>query len=341
MTLFDMDAVIIREEKYLTEDFVPEEMLHRDGQKQEVANSLKPAIAGRTPGNLFLYGPTGTGKTSMIKWIFQELEKNTQKAKCVYVNVWRKDTTHAILTEILRQLNIFTTLKQSRNEMLDLLNKNIKNNGYKLVICLDEIDQLRDEELLYTFSRDGHSLVLISNDKYALMDLDDRIKSSLTLNSIEFPKYSPKDIENIIAQRSEYGLIQNAIVDEHLRIIAHQSRGDARVAIDLLRKSVLNAESDNCSKIDIKHVKKAIDEKEFLRKSKVLPRLNPHQKLLYEIIEQEKQIESGKLYELYSNRSDSPVIDRTYRKFMTFLVNQKIIESISDGRWRKYRIINE
>ena len=223
MSLFDIDSLIIRNETYLMEDFVPEEITHRDGQKQEIANSLKPAIVGRTPRNLFLYGSTGTGKTSLVHWIFRELEKNTSKSRCVYVNVWKKDTTHAILSEILRQLKVFTNLKQSRTEMLDLLNKDIETKKYKLIICLDEVDQLRDDELLYTFSREGHGLVLISNDKYALMDTDDRIKSSLSLNSVEFPAYKPEDIQDIIARRVEFALAPSCIKDEFLRIISYQS----------------------------------------------------------------------------------------------------------------------
>ena len=341
MSLFDIDSIIIKEEKYLSEDFAPEEILHRDGQKQEIANSLKPAIIGRSPRNIFIYGPTGTGKTSLINWIFHELNNSTQKSRCVYVNVWKKDTTHAILTELLRQLNIFKNQKQSRNELLDRLSKDIESKDYKLIICLDEVDQLRDDEILYTFSRNGYGLVLISNDKYALIDIDERIKSSLSLNSIEFPQYRPEDIQDIIKTRSVVALIPNSIKDEYLRIISYQSKGDARVALDILKKSALNAESENSKVIDIKHVKQAIDEKEFLRKNKLLPRLNKHQRLLYDIIEAEKEIESGKLYDAYCKKSESPVIARTYRKFMTFLVNQKVIESINDGRWRSYRIISE
>ena len=302
MSLFDLDSIIIKDEKYLSEDFAPEEILHRDGQKQEIANSLKPAIIGRSPRNIFLYGSTGAGKTSLINWIFQELNNNTQKSRCVYVNVWKKDTTHAILTEMLRQLNIFTNQKQSRNELLDRLSADMEQKNYRLIICLDEVDQLRDDEILYTFSRNGYGLVLISNDKYALMDIDERIKSSLSLNSIEFPPYKPEEIQDIIKIRSAAAFIPNSIKDEYLRIISYQSRGDVRVALDILKKSALDAEAENSKIIDIKHVKRAIDEKEFLRKSKVLPSLNPNQKLLYSIIETEKEIESGKDIGLFLSR---------------------------------------
>ncbi|MEA3229800.1 MAG: AAA family ATPase, partial [archaeon] len=154
MGLFDVGNSLIADENMLIEEYVPEEMMHRDGQKQEIANALKPATVGRSISNVFLYGETGVGKTSLTRWIFRELEKHASaRVKTIYINCWKRSTSHAILTEILLKLGVFTNLKQPTNELIDSLEKYCKKNSVSLVVALDEVDQLNDEEILYTFSR--------------------------------------------------------------------------------------------------------------------------------------------------------------------------------------------
>ncbi len=58
MGLFDVGNSLIKDENMLMEEYVPEEIMHRDGQTQEVANALKPATVGRSISNVFLFGET-------------------------------------------------------------------------------------------------------------------------------------------------------------------------------------------------------------------------------------------------------------------------------------------
>jgi Cdc6-like AAA superfamily ATPase len=54
---------------------------------------------------------------------------------------------------------------------------------------LDEVDQLRDFDVLYTLARNGFGLILAFTHYHALMHLPTRIRSSLALTEIEFPTY--------------------------------------------------------------------------------------------------------------------------------------------------------
>lgn len=76
------DAPIIINEEALTEAFVPTRLLHREGQVRELESRLKPALKNRSIENIFLMGPSGTGKTTITKWILE----NYFKEISAYIN---------------------------------------------------------------------------------------------------------------------------------------------------------------------------------------------------------------------------------------------------------------
>jgi len=65
----DESEPIIFNELPLTEAFIPTRLLHREGQLRELERCLKPALHNQTIENVFLVGPSGTGKTTLSKWI--------------------------------------------------------------------------------------------------------------------------------------------------------------------------------------------------------------------------------------------------------------------------------
>ncbi len=272
--------------------------------------------------------------------MFRELEKNASvRVKTVYINCWKRPTSHSILTEILLQLGVFTNLKQPKNELVDSLEKFCKKNSVSLIIALDEVDQLNDEEILYTFSRGNIGLMLISNDAYAFMDTDARIKSSLNLRSVEFPKYSADEMSSILKRRAEHALVPGAVSDELLSVISHKAKGDARVGLDMLKRAALLAEEQGKDSVGIDDVMKSVGEEQFLRRDRVLPKLNNDQRILFDIVENSGGISTSSLYEKYSSVASEPIKERTYRKYMESLVKQKILSAEGEGRWRKYRVL--
>src|SRR3989338_1563620 len=183
---YQKEKIVIKNEMPLLEAFVPEEIQHRDGQKQFVAQALQPAIQNMKTRNVFIHGPTGTGKTLLTQWIMNELKQHCD-VKTAYVNCWKKNTPHAVLQDVFSQINIFTNYRHSISELMDKLDKFQQDN--RLILCLDEVDAMTDDSLLYDLARSKTGLIMISNDQYALMNLDSRIKSSLASETIEFPAY--------------------------------------------------------------------------------------------------------------------------------------------------------
>lgn len=329
--------MIIKDEAPLLETFVPEAISHRDGQKQAIAECLKPILMGMKPRNAFLYGPCGTGKTLIATWILKELESHSSMAKTAYVNCWRRTTTHACLTEILRQLDVFTNYKQSTAELLQMVEKESKKK--QLVICLDEFDMLESKEILYNLSRLGIGLILIANDPYALVDVDPRIKSSLNAESIEFPAYKPDEIFDILKERRKYALVPGAIRDEELKMIARLCNGDARIAIETLRRAALIAEEKEEKRIVKEDIQKAFGSTKNLRKTEALKKLNEHEKALYMLLEKHKTLDTVRLFALYKEAVEKPSSQRSYRNYMKHLVQLGLVKSYGELTGRKYEIV--
>ncbi len=70
---------IIRNEEALTFEYVPKLLPHREGQVEEIANSIKPMLNGAKGTNLFITGAPGIGKTASLKWVLRELGEHTDE----------------------------------------------------------------------------------------------------------------------------------------------------------------------------------------------------------------------------------------------------------------------
>src|SRR2546426_805080 len=163
-----MDKLILVDESVFDETFIPERLVSRRGQIEEIARCLKPAKVGKSIKNLYIYGPPGVGKTIVTRWILKE---NFDKIS-VYVNCWSNRTSHKIMEEILLQAGYHVRGKESMSELVRKFEKSKK----KLIICLDESDHMKDAEVLYVLTRNSCGLVLISNQAFSLSRVDNRIR---------------------------------------------------------------------------------------------------------------------------------------------------------------------
>ena len=337
MVLFDRRIVIIRDEQPLLEYFIPESIMHREGQKQELAECLRPVTISRRPRNVFLYGPCGTGKTLLVQWMLRELEGHTSRARTAYVNCWKRNTTHAALTEILSQLDIYVNYRQAATELLKLVEKESKKK--QLVVCLDEVDSLESQEVLYDLARSGVGLVMVSNDAYALMEMDQRVKSSVNAEYIEFPAYKEEEIFEIVHERAKQGLVPGAVRQSELRLVARLADGDARIAIETLRRAAMIAEDKEAERIGAEHIKKAFGSTHLLRKTEALKKLNEHEKILYLLMEKHKKLNTKELWEEYTKADKKPASQRSYRNYMSHLVKLGLIRARGELTGREYEFL--
>lgn len=324
------DSIFI-DDAVFDENFVPENLECRDSQIKELAHSLKRIGVGKLIKNVFVYGPPGVGKTSVIRWILGEHFQNSS----VYVNCWSKKTAHKILEEILRQSG---QIVQGRESTSDLVRK-LEVSRKRPIICLDECDQIKDLDVLYHLTRNGHGIVLISNQSFALTNADYRTRSSLFLHEIEFKPYTAEEITQILKNRIRYGLRPYSISPDLVSIIAKTSGGDARVAIQTLRLAARDAESSGEDIITINEIKEAAKCARKYRMSYLLGKLSDNQKIIFEILKKNRNMPSGRLYEELRNNSSEEIIERSYRNYMHRMKELGLVRESGSGRWKRYEII--
>ena len=327
------EETIVYNELPLTEAFIPTRLFHREGQLRELERCLKPALRNRTIENVFLVGPSGTGKTTLAKWILESYFKEIS----AYVNCWKYRSTHEILKEILLNFQIPVHGRESTGELIKLLENLLKKK--KTIVCLDEVDQLNDFDVLYDLARNGCGLILASTHYHALVNLPSRIKSSLPLTEIEFPAYKPDELFYILKDRVEFSFRPNSISKELIRIASLMAEGDARVGLEILRRAGKKAEDKNMRKVTIEEIKQAAMEAKRFKTSYFTSKLNEHQKIIYEILGKKKRMPSGLLYEEYRKLVKNPVVDRAYRNYMRRMVELGLVKVEGFGRWKIYELI--
>ncbi|MDP6626563.1 MAG: AAA family ATPase, partial [Methanopyri archaeon] len=71
--------------------YQPKNLPHREELVKELASILAPTLRDELPSNIFIYGKTGTGKTSVIRWIADQLSSKAGSIdvhlKIIYVNI--------------------------------------------------------------------------------------------------------------------------------------------------------------------------------------------------------------------------------------------------------------
>src|SRR5207247_3121965 len=151
----------------------------------------------------------------------------------------------------------------------------------QVIVFLDEADRIRDAEVFYHLIKSGAGIVLAFTRPHALFRLPARLKSSLPLTEIEFPRYSTDELNAILKDRVEYSLRSGTLSAKLLKLIATLSGGDARVALEITRRAALKAEERNSRRIALGDVKVASIEANRLRLGYFLSNLNEHQRKLY------------------------------------------------------------
>lgn len=344
----DTNVSIFKDESVFYPGYLPEDIKAREKEIQELSYNLRPISENRKARNVLVFGPPGTGKTLISKFVIRQLSEFTQKAKSIYINAIEDNTRFAVYSKLL---SLYNSPLPRRGLGIDELISRVKEEMTKTdfipVIVIDEVDKLEKSEIstiLYDFSRievskKYFSLILITNYKEFTIALDPRVQSSLFLTEIEFKKYSPIELKEILKERIAYGLIPNVISEDLIGYItgyAAKNGGDARIAIDILYKSAKLSEKKGNLKIDKETI---LESEKLIDAVKLCEKLNfidPIEKEILNAIP-DGGIDSGDLYHNFPKDSD-----RTIRRHLDTLEKMSLIktkENVSQkGKTRKIEL---
>ncbi len=347
---------LFSDERILYPEFIPERLPHRDPEIESMVFAFKPVASGKKPSNVVLLGPSGTGKTVCAKFVVNQLEEFTGRAKKIYVNCFEFNTRSSVLIKIVNALGVPLPRRGlAGDETFSRLLECLKKSNAVPIVVLDEVDQLlRNADgsgVLYDllrmseFQENRVGLIIISNDFSLAARLDPRVKSSLVEEKILFEPYTVKQLKDILNERAENAFFPGALEKESLDLAAaHAAKtgGDARIAIELLLKAGRLAEKENAETVSSLHVKKAMGRLSDTPAKKSVPFLGEMEKKILKLLLEGGEFSTGELHRLYSQKSGKKVSLRHFSSALSGLSSRGLIEAekVVEGMKGKTRKIS-
>ena len=347
---------IIKNRDILHFTYIPNIILHRKSEQEQVTQSLLPILKQSRPSNLLVYGKPGTGKTLVVKKVLSKIQERVEKSnfpiKLIYSNSKNETTLYGLLVSLGRQLD----LKQDElpstglaiSEVFKRLLNKIDEGKLNAIFVIDEIDYLAQlvaktgKDILYQLTRANEQLkqgsltmVGISNDLTFKEKLDPRVISSLGEEEIVFTNYNVEQIKKILEERINESFIENSVEEPALNLcaaLAGGEHGDARRAIDLLRVSGELAERQQSDKVTIEHVREASLKIEENKEEASLKSYPLHEKLVIIAIMKANGSSTGEIYSSYKNLCKALGKDELTQRRITQMLSEIELSGIVSGR---------
>ena len=362
---------IIKNRDILHFTYIPDIILHRKSEQEQVTQSLLPILKQSRPSNLLVYGKPGTGKTLVVKKVLSKIQERVEKSKfpikLVYSNSKEETTLYGLLVSLGRQLDLnekeLPTTGLAISEVFKRLLAKIDEGKLNAIFVIDEIDYLAQlvaktgKDILYQLTRANErlnqgslTLVGISNDLTFKEKLDPRVISSLGEEEVVFTNYNVEQIKKILEERINESFIENSVEEPALNLIAALAggeHGDARRAIDLLRVAGELAERQQSDKVTAEHVREATQKMEENKEEKSLKSFPLHEKLVLISIMKANGSSTGEIYSSYKNLCKTIGKDELTQRRITQMLSEielsglisgRLIHQGIHGRTKKYKL---
>jgi cell division control protein 6 len=318
---FGWDESVFRDEQVLEIDYLPEAFLHRDEQMETLKYALRPAIRGSRPLNVMARGPPGTGKTTAVQKLFDELQ-DIGDVDAIRVNCQVDSTRYAVFSRLFDGLSEYDTPPQGIQfkKLFGQITDHLVEENEVLVVALDDVNYLfyEDEasDTLYSLLRahEAHSgakigVIIVSSDidLDIIEELDSRVRSVFRPEEVHFSAYGEREIVDILRERVKQGFREDAVGPQVLNRVAEHtadSGGDLRVGIDLLRRAGLNAEMRGLTDISTDDVDEAYVKAKHVHLSRHLRGLSESEKALVRVLAEHDGERAGDIYDIFSERTD-------------------------------------
>jgi cell division control protein 6 len=359
-----IESQIFANREVLSPHYTPNKLLYRENEINNIERALAPSLKGERGRNLFIYGRTGTGKTSCVKYVIEEVKNLANiKAKISYVNCRIYNSRYRVLNKIISDhLPTYAKRGYGAVDLYEKITSWVEEDNKILVVVLDEIDLIKDlDDLVYTLTRinsdikaGGVTIIGISNKVSFKEELDPRSLSSLYETEQVFSPYYATELYAILKDRVNQGFKKDVVDDEvihYIAAIAAKEGGDARFSLKVLTKAGELAEERKLSKVTKPIAEEAVKIIGNEVVYELISTLPEHQKIvLYAIALLTKSggtykkltdgndtyLFSGEVYNRYCSLSEGtkrdPKSERWYRKYLSELEMQGLIVSFESGK---------
>ncbi len=318
--MLSWDESVFRDEHVFEIDHVPETFSHRESQMESLKYALRPAVRGSRPLNVIARGPPGTGKTTAVQILFDELRAQTE-VQAVRVNCQVDSTRYAVFSRLFAEIFEYEPPSSgiSFKKLFSQITDRLVDDDEVLVVALDDVNYLFYEseasDTLYSLLRahEAHSgakigVIGVSSDLDldVIESLDTRVQSVFRPEEVYFNKYDEPEIVDILRARARRGfhddVVGPGILDRVAELTAEQG-GDLRVGIDLLRRAGMNAEMRASRTVERTDVEAAYDKSKYVHLSRRLRELSDSESALVSVIADHDGKKAGDIYEAFQEET--------------------------------------
>ena len=319
--MLSWDESVFRNEHVFEIDYVPETFKHREEQTRSLTYALRPAVRGSRPLNVIVRGPPGTGKTTAIQKLYDEVGAQTSEVRTIRVNCQVNATRYSVFSRLFEGTFDYEPPSSgiSFKKLFGQIAEKLVEEDRVLVVALDDVNYLFYEneasDTLYSLLRAHEEypgakigVIVVSSDPAldVIDELDSRVQSVFRPEDVYFPVYDQPEIVDILDERVLRGFHDGVISRETLERVAELTAesGDLRVGIDLLRRAGLNAEMRASRTVELEDAEDAYEKSKYISLSRSLSNLTDTERALLDVIAHNDGDQAGDVYEAFHDRTD-------------------------------------
>jgi len=248
--------------------------VNRKDEFRSLARLFRPVLESEVSQRVLLYGSQGSGKTAITKTFGMAVEsaaaKRQIRMKFVYVDCREWQTLFQVAWKISESLGVGIPQRgYSIHHCFRKIREVLSRQDARLILALDWLGfQVRryacDLAYLLTRQWDGEggnriSLIAATREPKLFELFDAPTKSTFMHNRIELRAYSKSQLKAILLDRASAGFARGAVSEEVVDYVSDiaSAKGDAGLAIRLLRKAGDVADDEKAEKVSLDHVEKA------------------------------------------------------------------------------------
>jgi cell division control protein 6 len=336
------------EERIFTDDHIPRELHHRDGEVDALSTALQPAIHTSQANNVLIAGPSGVGKTVLARHTLDHLGKHAT-ISYTHLDCLGKHTSQ-LLREALHMYPKDTrqiTKTTPRDELLETARSHISR---PYILVLDEADDLPTTDALDVLPSLPHvSVVAICHDEQEFLANTDSSARREIDERIQPHRYSTSELVDILEPRARRGLAPGAVDDDQLHDIADAAAGVARVGIQTLRAAAELASKRGHESIEEQDVEDAPERARSRIRANNLESLTTHHHVIYELVRDatDHTLTGRDLHarydrladQLYYGRTLDPITRRSRRTKLSKLVDYDLLDRDGPNSHPEYSVV--
>jgi Cdc6-like AAA superfamily ATPase len=336
---------MITDARALRPEFIPRDMVHRQGSIDHMVSIIDPLKWSSSAENISIFGPSGTGKTTLAKYVLRKMERSHLDYRWGYVNCMSESSKTGALHQLLRDCRLGRDIRRAGTPSSEYFERIREFDGV-LIFVLDEADVLDQPELIAALSGiEGvsHITICVDQDKlHASLRDQERVRSRLrAAETITLDKYTHSQLSDILRYRVDHGLDSSRVEDEAVEYIADLAAGDARLGIAHLRRAARQVQSGSAEELTVDIVQEVADDAQADLREQRIRYLGTHKRALYDLIKTRGRdgIPSGDLHRQYREQVQNPKVRRTVRRYLDSLERYELVQQVGSTSGTRYSVI--